>query len=96
VAHDGGVGEERPLELAAVTRLLAGNCSQNGAVFTPRRRDDLPTAVDSLRLGGSTRMLADVAPDMEEPEMERLYARFGWHEIGRSRRGWRRPVPGTS
>jgi hypothetical protein len=28
--------------------------------------------------------------------MERFYARFGWHEIGRSRRGWRRPVPGTS
>jgi hypothetical protein len=35
-------------------------------------------------------MLADVAPGMEDPEMDRFYARFGWHEIGRSRRGWRR------
>ena len=48
------------------------------------------TAAAWLRLGGSSRMLADVAPDMEAPEMDRFYARFGWHEIGRSRRGWRR------
>lgn len=48
------------------------------------------TAAAWLRLGGATRMLATVAPDMEEPEMERFYARFGWHRIGRSRRGWQR------
>ncbi len=48
------------------------------------------TAVAWLRLGSSSHMLADVAPDMEDPEMERFYARFGWYEIGRSRRGWRR------
>ena len=49
------------------------------------------TAVEWLRLGGSTRMLATAAPDMPEPEMERFYARFGWVEISRCRRGWRRP-----
>jgi len=48
------------------------------------------TAVAWLRLGGSTRMLAEAAADMPEPEMERFYARFGWHEICRTRRGWRR------
>jgi GNAT superfamily N-acetyltransferase len=53
------------------------------------------TAVAWLRLGGATRMLADVAPDMEDPAMDRFYARFGWHEIGRSRRGWRRQLPAT-
>lgn len=53
------------------------------------------SAVASLRLGGTTRMLAGVAPDMEDPEMDRFYARFGWYEIGRSRRGWRRAQSGT-
>jgi GNAT superfamily N-acetyltransferase len=48
------------------------------------------TAVAWLRLGGCTRMLATAAPDMPEPEMERFYARFGWEELCRTRRGWRR------
>ena len=52
------------------------------------------TAVAWLRLGDSSRLLADVGPDMDDPEMDRFYARLGWHEIGRTRRGWRRaPAP---
>lgn len=52
------------------------------------------TAVAWLRLGNSSRMLADVAPDIEDLEMDRFYARLGWHENGRSRRAWRRaPAP---
>ena len=54
------------------------------------------SAVAWLRLGGSTRMLATAAPDMPEPEMERFYARFGWHEISRCRRGWRRLTPAAA
>ncbi len=48
------------------------------------------TAVAWCRLGGCTRMLASAAPDMPEAEMERFYARFGWHEIARLRRRWER------
>lgn len=50
------------------------------------------SAVAWARLGGATRMVAVAAPDMDEPGIERFYARFGWHEIGRCRRGWRREV----
>jgi|GEM_PF-4716935 hypothetical protein len=38
-------------------------------------------------------MLATAAPDLPAPEMERFSARFGWWEISRCRRGWRRPGP---
>ena len=47
-------------------------------------------AVAWLRLGGATRMLAPAAPDMPTPDLERFWACFGWHEIARTRRGWRR------
>lgn len=47
-------------------------------------------AVSWLRLGGTTRMLAPAAPDMPTPDLERFWARFGWFEIARCRRGWRR------
>lgn len=42
-----------------------------------------------LRLGGADRILVPLGPPEDPPQ---FYERFGWHEIGRTRRGWERPV----
>ncbi|HET6394927.1 MAG TPA: GNAT family N-acetyltransferase [Blastococcus sp.] len=43
-----------------------------------------------LRLGGTTRFLVAVGED--ELALVDWFARFGWHPIGESRRGWERPT----
>lgn len=48
-------------------------------------------AVDWLRLGGASRILVPVAPDQTTDPVP-FFARFGWVQIGSTRRGWRRPV----
>jgi GNAT superfamily N-acetyltransferase len=43
-----------------------------------------------LRLGGTRRFLVALGED--DLGLERWFARFGWRRIGRSTRGWERPV----
>ena len=47
--------------------------------------------VEWLRLGGTRRFL--VALGQDDLPAESWFARFGWHRIGRTRRGWERVVP---
>lgn len=46
--------------------------------------------VDWLRLGGTRRFLVALGED--DLALEHWLARFGWRRIGRTRRGWERPV----
>ena len=49
-------------------------------------------AVDWLRLGRTERVLVTLSGDDVEAGVDRFLARFGWQEIGRTRRGWKRQV----
>lgn len=53
------------------------------------------SAVEWLRLGGKTGLLAYVTEDQFADEWVRYYARYGLRPINRTRRGWRR-APGPT
>ncbi len=50
----------------------------------------LQNAVAWVRLGGAERMLVPVNAEPYDEGIRDFYIRFGWEEISRSRRGWRR------
>ena len=52
-------------------------------------------AVSWLRLGGATRILATWAEELDAGSLAFLQ-HFGWHEIGTTRRGWRRATTADS
>lgn len=52
-------------------------------------------AVSWLRLGGATRILATWAEELDAGSLA-FIQHFGWHEIGTTRRGWRRATTADS